>query len=78
MSAVFDQTALMDRVDHDIEFLAETVAMLDEDSPSLLEQIRAAVAAGDAAALVAPAHALKGMLANFCAASAEGAALPSL
>jgi HPt (histidine-containing phosphotransfer) domain-containing protein len=74
MSDVFDETALMERVDDDIEFLAETIAMLDEDSPPLLEEIQAAVAARDATALVTPAHALKGMLANFCAPSAEAAA----
>jgi HPt (histidine-containing phosphotransfer) domain-containing protein len=74
MSDAFDENALMDRVDGDVEFLEETIAMLGEDSPSLLEQIRAAAASGDAAALVKPAHALKGMLANFCAPAAEAAA----
>ena len=64
----------MERVDDDLEFLAETIAMLDEDGPDLLEQIRSAVASRDAAALVGPAHTLKGMLANFCAPAAEEAA----
>jgi HPt (histidine-containing phosphotransfer) domain-containing protein len=73
MFAAFDENALMDRVDGDVEFLEETIAMLDEDSPALLEQIRAAANARDAAALVKPAHALKGMLANFCAEPAETA-----
>ena len=74
MSDAFDENALMDRVDDDVEFLEETVTMLDEDSPALLEQIRVAAASGDAPALVKPAHALKGMLANFCAEPAESAA----
>ncbi len=74
MSDVLDPNALMDRVDGDLEFLEETIAMLDEDSPALLDQIHAAANAGDAAALVRPAHALKGMLANFCAERAETAA----
>ena len=74
MSDAFDENALMERVDADVEFLEETIAMLDEDSPALLEQIRAAAQSRDAAALVSPAHALKGMLANFCAPSAEAAA----
>ncbi len=74
MSAAFDEEALMDRVDGDIEFLEETVAMLDEDIPALLEAIRAAVRSSDASALVKAAHALKGMLANFCAEPAEAAA----
>jgi HPt (histidine-containing phosphotransfer) domain-containing protein len=74
MSDVFDEKGLLERVDDDLEFLEETVAMLDEDSPELLQQIKSAVGDGDAAALVKPAHALKGMLANFCAAPAETAA----
>ena len=74
MSCAFDEEALLERVDGDIEFLEETVAMLDEDSPALLEAIRAAVRSSDAAALVKAAHALKGMLANFCAEPAAAAA----
>ena len=73
MSGAFDEEALLERVDGDIEFLEETVAMLDEDSPALLEAIRAAVRSSDAAALVKAAHALKGMLANFCAEPAAAA-----
>ena len=71
MSEIFDEIALMDRVDGDKEFLEETIAMLDEDSPALLEQIRVATAARDAENLAQAAHALKGMLANFCAEPAE-------
>jgi HPt (histidine-containing phosphotransfer) domain-containing protein len=74
MTPAFDRDELMDRVDGDLEFLEESVEMLDEDAAPLLEQIRAAVAAHDAGALVSPAHTLKGMLANFCAEAAEGAA----
>ena len=74
MSDVLDEAQLMDRVDGDVEFLEETVTMLDEDGPELLVQIKAAVSARDAAALVKPAHALKGMVSNFCAPLAESAA----
>ena len=74
MPDAFDEDALMDRVDGDVEFLEETMAMLEEDSPALLGEIRAAVNAGDAAALAKSAHALKGMLANFCAEPAQAAA----
>ncbi len=74
MSDVLDEARLMERVDGDVEFLEETVTMLDEDGPELLEQIQAAVSARDAGALVKPAHALKGMVANFCAPLAEAAA----
>ncbi len=74
MPDAFDENALMERVDGDVEFLDETITMLDEDSPALLDEIHAAVESGDAAALVRPAHALNGMLANFCAEPAETAA----
>ena len=70
----FDEKALMEELDDDIDFLEETVTMFDEDTPALLEQIRSAVSSGDAAALVKPAHALKGLVGNFCAAPAESAA----
>ena len=74
MTEEFDEQALMDRVDEDIEFLEETIAMLNDAAPGLLNEIRSAAASGDAEALVKPAHTLKGMLANFCAAPAEAAA----
>ncbi len=74
MSEIFDEQGLMDSVDGDIEFLEETITMLEEDSPALLDLIRSAAASGDAEALVSPAHALKGMLGNFRAAPAESAA----
>ena len=74
MPDAFDDHALMERVDGDVEFLEETIAMLDEDSPALLDEIHAAAGSGDAAALIRPAHTLKGMLANFCAEPAETAA----
>jgi HPt (histidine-containing phosphotransfer) domain-containing protein len=67
MSDLFDEKELMDRVDGDLEFLEETLEMLEEDTPPLLDQIRSAVAAADATALRGSAHALKGMLANFSA-----------
>ena len=74
MADIFDAKALMEQIDGDVEFLEETLEMLDEDSPSLLEEVRAAAASRDAAALVKPAHMLKGMLSNFCAEPAEAAA----
>ena len=74
MSQPFDHVELMDRLDGDLEFLEESLEILDEDSAPLLEAIRAAVTAGDAAALVTSAHTLKGMLSNFCGEAAEEAA----
>ncbi len=75
MSDIFDRETLLDRIDNDMEFLAETVGMLEEDGPDLLKQIRQAIDAGDAQALTVAAHTYKGMVANFCAESTVAAAL---
>lgn len=75
MSELFDREALLDRVDNDMEFLAETVEMLEEDGPDLLGQISAAIEASDSEALAVAAHTYKGMVANFCADSTVEAAL---
>jgi len=74
MAQLFDEQVLMERVDGDMDFLEETIAMLDEDSPTLLREIIEAASRRDAEAITKPAHTLKGMLANFCARSAETAA----
>ena len=75
MPPAFDQTQLLDRVGNDMDFLAETVEMLASDGRTLVSEIRAAIAAGDAPALGRSAHALKGMISNFCAPAAQDAAL---
>ncbi len=74
MSPAFDHDELMERIDGDIEFLVESIEMLEEDVDPLLDNIREAAMARDASALVTPAHTLKGMLSNFCAEAAERAA----
>lgn len=75
MAATFDEAELLERVDNDLGFLAETVEMIVADGPGLLAQARAAAAAGDAPGLARHAHALKGMISNFCAAGAQACAL---
>ncbi len=75
MARTFDEAELLDRVDQDIEFLAETVEMLVSDGSSLLEQVRQGVASNDGSAIGRHAHALKGMISNFCAAEAQACAL---
>jgi HPt (histidine-containing phosphotransfer) domain-containing protein len=52
-------------VGDDASFLAELVHTFLEDAPRLLEDMRAAVAAGDAAALRLAAHSLKSNAAQF-------------
>ena len=74
MSPVFDHEELLERVDHDWEFLTETVQMLCGDGRRLMAEIRSAAASADAAAVSRSAHTLKGMIANFCAAEALDAA----
>lgn len=74
MSEPFDRDALLDRVDNDVEFLEETIAILDDDGPGMLMEIHEAAAGQDAQRLARAAHAFKGMVSNFCAAPAEAAA----
>jgi HPt (histidine-containing phosphotransfer) domain-containing protein len=64
---LFDEKELLDRVDHDIDFLADTVRMLETDGRALLDEISLAAATGDAPTLGRSAHTLKGMISNFCA-----------
>ena len=74
MTDIFDAQALLEQVDGDTEFLAESIEMLDEDAPALLTEMQQAADAGDAEALVRPAHTLKGMIGNFFAEPAQAAA----
>ena len=75
MAQGFDEKELLERVDDDVCFLADTVQMLETDGRSLMDQIKAALAAGDAPAVGRTAHTLKGMISNFCAPTAQGLAL---
>ena len=56
MASTFDEDELRDRVNNDLEFLAETVQMLQYDGPSAMQQIRHALAAGDAPSLRTAPH----------------------
>lgn len=75
MARIFNEAELLERVGNDIGFLSETAEMLTSDGPPLLEQLGAAVAAGDAAAVGRLAHTLKGMVSNFCAPSVQTCAM---
>ena len=74
MPRAFDEKELLERVDNDWDFLGETVEMLSADGPALLESIRRATESGDAPAVGRLAHALKGMLSNFCSPAAHASA----
>ena len=71
----FDGKELLDRVDNDWDFLAETVQMLETDGRGLMDEIRRAAAAGDAPALGRAAHTIKGMISNFCSPATLATAL---
>ena len=56
----------MDRMDGDLDLLGELAAMLRQDSPGRLLQMREAAWAGDTARLARATHALRGALGNLC------------
>lgn len=75
MTTSFDRAELLERVGNDMGFLAETVEMLAADGRTLIGEVRAGIQKGDAAAVGRSAHALKGMISNFCAPAAQEGAL---
>jgi HPt (histidine-containing phosphotransfer) domain-containing protein len=75
VARMFDESELLDRVDNDLEFLADTVEMLSTDGPAQIEKIRQAINANDADTVGREAHALKGMISNFCAPDTQHTAL---
>jgi CheY-like chemotaxis protein/HPt (histidine-containing phosphotransfer) domain-containing protein len=72
---VIDERALLERLNGDRRLLGELIGVFEADCARLLDAVRAAVQAGDAAALQRAAHKLKGSVANFSAPSAVDAAL---
>ena len=72
--AVFDPEGFQRQTGGDADLRAEIVQMFLEDCPARVEEIRAAVASGDAPALVSAAHALKGSAAYLCASIVRGRA----
>jgi HPt (histidine-containing phosphotransfer) domain-containing protein len=74
MSRAFDEQELLERVDQDWDFLSDTVQMLATDGRLNMEQIRSAIAAGNAAEVGRVAHALKGMISNFCSPTTQSSA----
>jgi signal transduction histidine kinase/CheY-like chemotaxis protein len=58
----------------DLELARKLVSIFMEESPAMLEKVRAAIDAGDGEALRRAAHALRGMVSNFPPGPARGAA----
>ena len=75
MAQLFDEAELMERVDSDVEFLADTVQMLETDGRALMVELNTSVASGDAPAVGRTAHTLKGMISNFCSPAVQSFAL---
>jgi len=75
VAQLFDEAELMERVDNDVAFLADTVQMLETDGRALIVELKSAVASGDAPAIGRTAHTLKGMISNFCAPAVQTFAL---
>jgi HPt (histidine-containing phosphotransfer) domain-containing protein len=75
VAQLFDEAELMERVDDDVAFLADTVQMLETDGRALMVELKTAVASGDAPAIGRTAHTLKGMISNFCSPAVQTLAL---
>jgi two-component system sensor histidine kinase/response regulator len=73
-TGILDRQALLERVGGDDGLLREITKIFLEEYPTLLDEIRSAVAAGDAQRIERAAHSLKGAVANFGAAAATDAA----
>ena len=69
-----DRAAVLDRVGGDESLLREITEIFLTEYPTLLEEIRAAVRAGDSGRLERFAHTLKGSVSNFGATEATRAA----
>ena len=71
---VFERDQVLFNLGGDGELLDQLIGMYIEDEPRLLADIDAAVAGNDPDALLNASHALKGAVANFCAARAQACA----
>jgi hypothetical protein len=70
-----DIAAALDRVDGDRQLLSEIAGIFLTDVPAMVQNIRAALAASDPAALARAAHRVKGSVLTFAAGPASEAAL---
>ena len=71
---IIDVPEVLEWVDGDKELLGELVDLFLEESPSMLPDVKEAVAQNDAKALEYAAHTLKGSVGNFVAEDACEAA----
>ena len=71
---IFDPVAFERQTGGDAALRAEIIQMFLEDCPGRVDEIRAAVAAADARALISAAHALKGSAAYLSASTVRARA----
>ena len=74
IDTIIDRTVLLERFEGDLLLLQEIAELFLEDCPRRMHAVREALAAGDAAALHAAAHSLKGSVGNFGGGDAVAAA----
>ncbi|MCA9659000.1 MAG: response regulator, partial [Myxococcales bacterium] len=72
--AIVDHDAVLERLGGDRQLLRRIVDLFCESAPTLLRELEAAIARGDARRVKHDAHRLAGMLSNFNAAAAQGLA----
>lgn len=75
MSDAINKSELMERIENDLEFLADARTAYKEDCPELIAKMREALSRQDSDALADAVHTLKGMFSNFAAHSAVEAAV---
>jgi two-component system, sensor histidine kinase and response regulator len=71
---LLDRASALARVGGDLDLLKEIAALFLDEYPRELDEIRTALASGDAHTLERSAHGLKGAVANFGAQAAVDAA----
>ncbi|MCH8062545.1 MAG: response regulator [Chloroflexi bacterium] len=74
-SQVIDKDSALDQLEGDEELLGQMVGLILEDCPKFMEDIRAAIARGDAEVLQRTSHTLKGAVGNLQAHAVYEAAL---
>ena len=74
-SQVIDKGSALDQLEGDEELLGQMVGLILEDCPKFMEDIRAAIARGDAEVLQRTSHTLKGAVSNLQAHTVYEAAL---
>jgi HPt (histidine-containing phosphotransfer) domain-containing protein len=74
LEAVWDQQALLRRVQGDADLLKEITELFLTDHPVILERVRSSLEQGDAPGLEQAAHTLAGLVANLGAERARRAA----